>query len=441
MKSPKIEYQLIAEIFCEPKILDEIRQLINENVFTDEKCKIIYSAFLDIEDNGRKIDTISVSEWAKNKGVLNILDISDIAKFSTLAYSAANFLDHCKFLLEKWMLREIVSKTNEAQARAKKGDDVFEIISALSEDVYQIENNVSIEKDRNLYDELGYLLNKVEQKYKGEIPEGIKVKSFPSINNATGGIMPDDFIIIYGKEKSAKTTVTERIALDFAFQGIPVALFPLEMSFDASAYKALSMECGIEYLKLRNPRGNETQAHELQDLYKRSLKFSETKIFIDDKTFDFDRIIGKMKIMKRKYDIGLFVIDYAGLIQAVKRFEARRHELKYYSSRLKMLGKQLQTPIILVSQANDNGKTSESIDLLRDCDFALLCCKPFHDGILQYNYGTKNAPLYYTFTEDDFLVTIERARFGRDKQNFVVGYSGTQFIERDFKSLYGDPII
>jgi replicative DNA helicase len=431
MKSPKIEHQLISEIFYDPKILDEIRQLINLNVFTDEKCKVMYSAFCSVEDSGRNIDTISVCENLKNSGLSDIVSVTEVAKFLTLANSAANFSDHCKFLLEKWMAREIVSKTNTAQLRAQRGDDIFEIISSLGEDIYSIENNVMIEKDRDLYEELPYLISQVEKKYNGEISEGIKIQSFPSINAATGGIMPDDFIIIYGKEKSAKTTVTERIALDFAFQGIPVAMFPLEMSFDASAYKALSMECGIEYLKLRNPKGNGLSENEFLDFIQRTKKFSKTKIFIDDKTFDFDRIVGKMKILKRKHNIGLFVIDYAGLIQAARKFEAKRFELKHYSSRLKMLGKQLQTPIILVSQANENGKTSESIDLLRDCDFAMLCCKPSHDGILSFNYGTKGSPRHYDFTENDFLVTIERARFGRDKQNFVVGYSGTKFIERD----------
>lgn len=431
MKSPKIEYQLISEIFYDPKVLDEIRQLINLNVFTEEKCRVVYTSFCEIEDSGKGIDTISVYENIKNKGLLDIISIAEISKIPNIASSSALFLDHCKFLLEKWMLREIVSKTNEAQLRAKRGDDVFEILTSMGEDIYQIENNVMIGRDRDLYEELPNLISQVEKKYNGEIPEGIKIRSFPSINAATGGIMPDDFIIIYGKEKSAKTTVTERIALDFAFQGIPVAMFPLEMSFDASAYKALSMECGIEYLKLRNPKGNGLSENEFSDFIQRAKKFSKTKIFIDDKTFDFDRIVGKMKILKRKHNIGLFVIDYAGLIQAARRFEAKRFELKHYSSRLKMLGKQLQTPIILVSQANENGKTSESIDLLRDCDFAMLCVKPFHDGILSFNYGTKGSPRHYDFTENDFLVTIERARFGRDKQNFVVGYSGTKFIERD----------
>jgi len=439
MKNPKLEKRLLGEIFAEPKIIDEVRQLLNDDVFSEPKYLAIYKSMCEVDNQGKQIDITTVYGELKKSGLIDMISVNDLSGIEH--YTAANFVEHCKMLLELWMKRGLSVKMNNAQERIKQGEDIFEIISTLGEDIYEIENNIIIEKDRNLYDEVGSLLNKVEQKFLGKIPEGIKLKSFPSINTATGGIMSDDFIIIYGKEKSAKTTVTERIILDFAFQNIPVAMFPLEMSFDASAYKAISMECGIEYLKLRNPKGNGLQAHELQDLFKNIHKFSDTKIYIDDKTFDFDRIIGKLKVLKRKYNIGLGVIDYAGLIQAAMRFEAKRFELKHYSSRLKKLSKELQIPIILVSQANNEGKTSESIDLLRDCDFALLCCKPYHEGIETYNFGTKKVPRYYTFTEDDFLVTVERARFGRDKQNFVVGYSGTQFIERDFKVLYGDPII
>jgi replicative DNA helicase len=428
MSSPELERKLIGEIILEPEIIDEVRIFINLNVFTDEKCKAVYSVICEINDKGRIIDTVSVYEGIKNKGYLELVPIRDITEFSSNVSSSANFLDHCKFLLEKWMLREIITKTKNAQEKAKRGDDVFEIISKLSEDIYQIENNVIIEKDRELYDEVPALLKQVEDKYMGRIPEGLKSTSFPSLNRATGGIMTGDFIVIYGKEKSAKTTVTERLALDFALQSIPIGIFTLEMSFDSSAYKTLSMEGNFEYLKLRNPRGQGMKDDEFIDFIQRTKKLNKTKIFIDDKTFDFNRIIGKMRIWKRKHNIGLFVIDYLGLIEMARKFEARRLEIKYYSRILKNLCKELNTPIIAVSQANDNEKTAESIDPLRDCDFALRCCKPIEEGIEDMKTVNND---YYSFTEDDFLVTIERSRHGKNKQNFVCGYVNNNFKEKD----------
>ena len=426
MKNPKLEKRLIGEILSEPKIIDEITQLLNDDVFSEPKYRAIFRAICSVNDQGKQIDTVTIYQELKKNDLLELVPINEL---STIEYhTSANFEEHCKMLLELWMKRELDSKMLNAKEGIKKGEDVFDIISKLSADIYQIENNVIIEKDRNLYEELPPILDEVYQKYQGKISEGLKSSSFPTLNRATGGIMSCDFVVVYGKEKSAKTTWTERLSLDFAFQEVPVGIFTLEMDFKSSVYKAVSMETGIEYLKLRNPRGQGMQLHEFDDLGNNVRKFSKTKIFIDDKTFDFDKIVGKMKIWKRKYNIGLFVIDYLGLIEISKRFEARRLEIKHYSRRLKNLCKELNTPIIAVCQANEFEKTAESVDPLRDCDFALRCCKPYEDGIKSDTLP--NGETYY-YDKNDFLITVERSRHGKNKQNFVCGYEGTNFVERD----------
>ena len=428
MRDPQLERKLIGEILLEPKIIDEVRVLLNVNVFTDEKCKAIYKMFLKIDDEGGEIDTVAVYMELSKAGLKELVTAADISTLLMYVNTAARAIDHCKILIEKWMQREVITKLTNGIELIKREGDVFEIISTLHENLYEIENNITIEKDRDLYSELPGLVDKVVKKLEGKIPEGLKSTSFPSLNKATGGIMSSDFIVIYGKEKAAKTTVTEQIGLDLAIQGIPISIFTLEMDFDSFAYKALSMECGIEYLKLRNPKGQGLTDKEFGEFTKRMHKFEKTKIFIDDRTFDFDQMIGKMKLLKRKYNIGLFIVDYLGLIESYRRFEARRLEIKHYSRRLKNLCKELNTPIIAVSQANENERTAESMDPLRDCDFALRCCKPKEDGI--EGVKTDNNE-YYNFTEDDFLVTVERSRHGKNKQNFVCGYVNNSFKEKD----------
>lgn len=426
----ELEKIVLGEILNDSKIIDEVTTIINLDCFQNQTNRIIYKSLLDLNNEGKSIDTISLYEIIKK----NQHDVPavEISRLTQNISSSANFYNHCCGLLETWMRREIIKKSKTAQERASKGDDVFEIISSLSEDIYQIENNVKIESDKDLYSEIPALLSKIEDKYLGKIPEGLKSSSFPSLNKATGGIMSTDFVVIYGKEKAGKTTVAERIGLDIAFQGIPVAIFTLEMDFDSSSYKALSMEGGLKYLKLRNPKGQGLTEEEFGTFLKNIQKFEKTKIFIDDRTFDFDRIIGKMKLLKRKYNIGLFIIDYLGLIEINKRFEARRLEIKHYSRRLKNLCKELNTPIIAISQANDNEKTAESVDPLRDCDFALRCSKPIEDG--SPGMKTLNGN-FYSFTEDDFVVTVERSRHGKNKQNFVCSYTNNDFKEKDITHL------
>ena len=435
-----IENLLLGSIVIDSKIIDEVRNLINPETFNSDKNRLIYKTILELSEEGKPIDSITIYESLRLKGNLDFVGGAKRISELTLVSSSAEFEYYCKVLLEKWMLREIIRSAKQAIAQAEKETDVFDITSELSENIYRVENNVQFEKDRNLAEETPRLLQQVEDKWNGLISEGLKSSSFPSLNRATGGIMSSDFIVIYGEEKSGKTTVTERLALDFAFQELPVALFTLEMDFDASGYKALSMAGGIEYLKLRNPKGMGLTQDEFQNFYSRTSKFDKTKIFIDDKTFDFDKIISKMKIWKRRYGIKLFVLDYLGLIEINKRFEARRLEIKHYSRRLKNLCKEIDTPIIAVSQANTEAKTAESIDPLRDCDFALHCMKPIEKGIKNIQNSRGQA---FNLTEEHFLVTVERSRHGKNKQNFVCGYQGNDFVEIDIDytgSMYEDYI-
>ena len=99
--------------------------------------------------------------------------------------------------------------------------------------------------------------------------------------------MQTDYVIIYGLDKSAKSTLGYRLLLDFAFQKKNIGIFSLEMDFEQVGYKQTSMIRGIEYLKMRNPRGNNLQPHELQDLENLNEKIKNLNIYIDDKTFDF----------------------------------------------------------------------------------------------------------------------------------------------------------
>jgi len=418
----EIEKTILSEIMQDNRILDEIRQIINIEVFEDNKCRLIYKTFLNLQDLGEPIGLENVYTQLTKTGSLNFIGgVIFISELSNFATSTANFLNHCKLLLEKWMLRETAKAAQNIIERVKKEDDIFEILSAWDENIYEIENNIKLEKDLELWSEHIKYLETLENKFKGKIPEGIKIDSFPTFNTATGGIMSSDYIVIYGEDKQGKTTVTERLLTDVAFQKIPIGLFTLEMDFESTSSKIYSMETNTEYLKLRNPRGADATENDLIEFSQKIQKFRNTKIFIDDKTFDFDRILGKMRLWKRKYNIGMFAIDYLGLLETVRRFKEKRFEIADFSRRLKQTAKELNTPVIVVCQANQDAKTAESVAPLRDCDFALHCMKPVEKGI--------KAIEGFTFNENHFLVTIERSRHGRNKQNFVCGYVGTNFKE------------
>ena len=168
------------------------------------------------------------------------------------------------------------------------------------------------------------------------------------------------------------------------------------------------------------------------------MKFEKTKIFVDDILFDFDRMVAKAKLWKRKHKIGLFVFDYLGLIQSNTKYERRDLQLASYTGRLKNLAKELNTPMIIVSQANEDRKTADGKGAMRDGDFAIYLCKPTEDGIK----SIKNREnVEHQFSDDEFLATVERSRHGKNKQNFICGFVNNNFVEKSIDIKIPEEII
>jgi len=421
------EKQLLAEIFYDPKVFVEINTIIISDVFFNPINKKIYESMVELNDEGFGIDRLTVYHKLKSTGfdvegeeLLNYLSSMMLGNV-TSAYAAS----HAKILLEDWKIRKVSEVTKKIMSEGRKPD---EVMAELSEEIHKIKNSSTYEKDINLREHVADLINKIEEKFSGKIEAGLMSDSFPSLNKATGGIMPGDYVIIYGLDKSGKSSFGHRLLLDFAFQKKNIGIFSLEMDFEQVGYKQLSMITGIEYLKMRNPRGNNLQPRELQDFISKLRKIDNTNIFIDDRTFNFDQVLNKTRLWKREHDIDIFFYDYIGLFDSSDQAESVKYLIKSFSRRLKQAAKELNTPIIVVSQANDRDKTADSIDLLRDCDFALRVCKPTELGIkdMDIRDGEK-----FVFDKNNFLVTVERSRYGRNKQNFVCGFVNENFIEID----------
>lgn len=426
------EKQLLAEIFYDPKTFIEINTIIISDVFSEPMNKKIYEAMNELTDEGFGIDQLTVYRKMKENGfdvegekLIEYLDSMMLGNV-TSAYAVS----HAKMLLEDWKVKKISEVTKKIMNEGRKPD---EVISELSEEIYKIKNLGTYEKDINLREHISDLINKIEEKYSGKIEAGLTSDSFPTLNKATGGIMPGDYVIIYGLDKSGKSSFGHRLLLDFAFKKKRIGIFSLEMDFEQVGYKQLSMVTGLGYLKMRNPRGNNLMPHEMQDFISKVRKIDNTNIFIDDRTYNFDQVLNKTRLWKREHNIDIFFYDYIGLFDSSDQAESVKYLIKSFSRRLKQTAKELNTPIIVVSQANDRDKTADSIDLLRDCDFALRICKPTELGIKEMDIRDNKK---FQFKPNHFLVTVERSRYGVNKQNFVVAFINENFVEESLEPQY-----
>jgi len=417
-----IEKQIIDCIRIEPEVMDTVIDMIKPQMFYNLGNRNVYEAMISLYSQEKPIDDITIQRELLREGrsatALGIIE----------EYSSARIEIYSKLLIEIWMKKELEKFLNNAIGKVELSDP-FDLLDEFTETIYKIENHLELmETETTLWQDYEPLMNNIRSKMKGE-DDGLATPTLPTLMKATGGIL-EDYVVIYGQYKQGKTTLAEQIMLDIALQKKAVGIINLEMSKESLYLKALSMRTGIDYLKLRNPKGMRLTEYELEQFDNKAKRiFEGTKIYVADKLFDIDRILSKMKIWKRKFGIELFIVDYLGLIESNAKYKQRHLEVASYSRMLKNAVKKLDTPIIALSQANDNNKTADSKAPARDADFVISVMKPKEAGIdeLKVNHTT------FKFEENHFLVTLENSRHGRNKQNFVCAFINNNFVEIDIE--------
>jgi len=216
-----------------------------------------------------------------------------------------------------------------------------------------------------------------------------KLKSIPSFNTATsGGIRFGNLVSILGSYKSGKTTLSMNMILDFAKQKIPCGYFNLEMSESEVTRKLLGIHSGIDYDKMKNVKllgGSDIKQIFLSNKIK-------IPLLVSNLTTDFNEIVNKIKLWKRKYGVKIIAIDHLQRITSNRKSETREQEISFYSNSFKRIALQENICLIIGSQLNRTGKNSpnsenisESLALNRDSDFGFIIFKPSETDKRKFN--------------------------------------------------------
>lgn len=431
---PEIEKQILGSVLLDNSSLDTAMQILRPKCFSDPVNRFIYSTMLKMYDDATPIDIITLYEAIKRSGKPDFIDATYISKLTALTTSAANIDFHSKLIYEKWLSRELQSNLEVSLSKIKENtEDVFDLYSETLQKLELITQDLEIlESDKSLSDDMSSHFLQIAEIMSSDKDTGLRSETFPTFNRFTGGIQETDFLTIYGEYKQGKTTFALQLAVDFALHSkVPVGIFSLEMNKNSVYNKIFSMRTGFDYQKLRAPKTNKLTSSEFQVLQSECYKsFKDSKIFICDQVLDKNRMKAKMKYWKKKYGIKIFVIDYISLIQGTDKAERRDLEVSNISRYFKLAAKELKTPIIMLSQSNNEGRTAESKGLARDSDFVIYVRKPKEAGVENIKINDRE---FYFFTEDDFLIQLKHSRHGLNGYFFVCRFVENRFVEMEIK--------
>ena len=327
-------------------------EVLKEDDFYREDNKIIYTALLNIYNRAEPIDIITLKSELSSMGKLEAVGgLEYIAQLPDKVPTTANVERYVKIVEEKSMLRNLVKTANEiinlGYDETENVEDIMDVAEKKIFDVMQRKNSKGYTPIKDiLIDSFTQLENLYNQK--GSItgvPSG-----FVELDRKTAGLHGSELILIAARPAMGKTAFALNIGTYAATRaGCPVAIFSLEMSKEQLANRILCSEALVDSNKVRT---GELEDEEWGKLAQTSGELSTAEIYVDDTPgISVMEIRAKCRKLKLEKNIGLVIIDYLQLIQGSgKRGASREQEIAEISRSLKILDKELNVPVIALSQ-------------------------------------------------------------------------------------------
>ncbi len=345
----EIERAVLGSIFISEEAATKVFEKVKEDMFYEPSHRDIYSAILKVVDSRKKINPINVAEILDKENVLNkIGGIEYLTELEDYAINPAYIDDYIKSLTEKYILRKTIELSYETIKKCEKGEKAAEeILYELDKDIFDIAQIKIREGLLPISDILKDLISDIRGR-EGEGVMGI-LTGYTKLDEITGGFHPGEFIVVASRPSLGKTSFIVNIMLRLAKNyNIPCALFSVEMSKLQIAMRLLILESEIDSMKFRNL--NSLTDSEMRRLLDAASRIENLPIFVDDTP---SISIQELKVKARRavieHKVKIIFIDYIQLVHG-PRFETRQREIAYISDSLKKLARELNIPVVALSQ-------------------------------------------------------------------------------------------
>lgn len=400
-----VEQAVLGAMMLDKNAVTDTIDMLSAQAFYDPKHQYIYGAIRDLFGTSNPIDLLTVTEKLRDKGELEAS--GGVVYISTLTQrvaSVAHVEYHARIIAQKFIQREIIRMCSETLRDAyDETSDVFELLTKAEGQLFGIAENNMKKTVATMNVVVSEAIKEIEQAAKNSdglsgVPTG-----FRKLDEVTSGWQRSDMIVIAARPAMGKTafvlSMARNTAVDFN-QG--VAIFSLEMSSVQLVKRLISAESMISAEKLRKGK---LEDYEFQQLYTRVSKLSTAPIYIDDtpglSVFD---LRAKCRRLKMQYDIQMVIIDYLQLMSAggSKGTGNREQEISTISRSIKEIAKELNVPIIALSQLSRSVETRggdkrpvlsdlrESGAIEQDADIVGFLYRPEYYGITTAEDGSSN---------------------------------------------------
>lgn len=344
------EQSVLGSMLLSREAIIEVSEILRPEDFYKESHKKLFDIIMEMFEKDIPVDLVTVVDELRKRDMLEVVGgIEYLASLTSSIITTANVSYYAKLIKEKATLRRLIEASSEIMELSYQEDDVETVLDIAEQKIFDIAQGRNTTTFSSMKDILMDTFYKIEELYKNKgkltgIPSG-----FPDLDAKTAGFQPSDFILIAARPSMGKTSFALNIAQNAALlTGLPVAIFSLEMSKEQLVTRLICSTANIDSQKLRTGNLDE---EDWMKLAAAMTPLSKAPIYIDDTPgVTVMDIRAKARRLKLEKGLGLVMIDYLQLMQGRGRAENRQQEISEISRSLKSLARELNVPVITLSQ-------------------------------------------------------------------------------------------
>ncbi len=353
------EQSVLGGLMLDNQCWDNVADKVSVEDFYRKDHRLIYETIAELAKRDEPFDVITISELLGQAGELE--SVGGLAYLGALAKdtpSAANIQSYAGIVRQRSVRRQLIHIGNEISDSGfdTEGRDINELLDTAESKVFKIaEQGSKGEKGfESIKDLLGVAVDKITELHESQNSITGVSSGFVDLDAMMSGLQPADLIIVAGRPSMGKTSFAMNLVENVGIQsGMPVAVFSMEMPGDSLAMRMMS---SLGRINQHNVRTGQLEEDEWPRMQSSINLLAEAKIFIDDTAAlsPMEVRARSRRLMKEHGQLGLIVLDYLQLMQSPSKSESRVAEISDISRSLKALAKELNVPVIALSQLNRN---------------------------------------------------------------------------------------
>ena len=365
--SLEAEQALLGCLLLDTRIQVEVAAFLKEEDFYAESHQYIFSAMQEIIRKNQPVDLVTLTDTLEKQGVLEQAGgITYITELTNVMPSSANYQRYLDIVTRDGLLRKLIKGSADIIGECKTSIDKATALSFAEKTVYDISNQADTSEMVKIGQVIPDVMSKLDEITNDKSSlKGIKT-GFKGLDNLTDGLHPSDLVIIAARPAVGKTSFAMNIVENVALQGYSCAVFSLEMGKEQIVERIL---CSVAGVSMQNAKKGQMNKTEWLKIAKAREKLSNTKIFIDDSAVIRPReLISKCRRLKSRFGLDLVMVDYIGLMtpDKTRNSDSRQNEISEISRSLKILAKELNVPVLALSQLNRAVETRKGRPQLSD---------------------------------------------------------------------------